>query len=158
MTRTTPIAADAIDLESGSNYPEPFKSQMGPSHWRCLGEAFGLTQFGFNLETLMPGAMSSLRHWHTLSEELIYVTQGELLLRTNDGEFTLTPGMCMGFKAGDKNAHHLINRSHAPAHFVVVGTRVPGDKAFYPDVDFTWFNTESGTIAAHKDGRPYPTE
>jgi uncharacterized cupin superfamily protein len=131
---------------------------MGQASWRALGDHFGITQFGFNLETLQPGAQSSVRHWHTLSDEFIYVVQGELVLRSNDGECVLSPGMCVGFKAGDRNAHHLVNRSAAEARFIVVGTRVPGDTAFYPDDDLAWFRTEAGRAAVHKDGTPYSRE
>lgn len=123
--------------------------------WRSLGDHFGLTQFGVNLETLAPGAQSSVRHWHTLADEFVYMVQGELVLRTNDGEFALKPGMFVGFKAGDKNAHHLVNRSSAEATFLVVGARVPGDVPLYPDDDLAVFNTEGGRIAVHKDGTPY---
>lgn len=139
----------------GSGYPEPFFSRMGEGDWRRLGDAFGLTQFGFNLETLKPGAESALRHWHTLADELVYMLEGELVLITDDGETTMTPGMCVGFKAGVKNAHHLVNRSHAIARYLVIGTRVPGDNAFYPDDDLLWIETEHGTYPARKDGTPY---
>jgi uncharacterized cupin superfamily protein len=150
-----PIRSIEVTEQSGSSYPEPFRSRMGGSSWRVLGELFKLTQFGFNLETLEPGAQSALRHWHTLSDELIYVIEGELVLITNDGESFMTPGMCAGFKAGDNNAHHLVNRSKLPARFIVVGARVAGDTAFYPDDDLAWLHTETKRIAVHKDGRPY---
>ena len=156
MPETRPIAALDVHAQSGSSYPEPFASRMGDGTWRALGDSFGLTQFGFNLESLEPGAQSSLRHWHTLSDEFVYMLEGELIVRLNDGEFPLRPGMCIGFKAGESNAHHLVNRSTQRARFIVVGTRVPGDTGFYPDDDFAWFRTEKGRFKVHKDGTPYP--
>ena len=152
----SPIAALEVSAKSGSTYPEPFRSRMGHGTWRALGDPFGLTQFGINLETLEPGAQSALRHWHTLSDEFVYMLEGELVVRVNDGEFPLRPGMCIGFKAGDPNGHHLVNRSDRQAKFIVVGSRVPGDTGFYPDDDLAWFRTEKGRIAVHKDGTPYP--
>lgn len=128
---------------------------MGAAEWRGLGDQFGLTQFGVSHETLAPAAESSVRHWHTLCDEFILVTEGQLVLRTDDGEFTLEPGMCIGFKAGERNAHHLINRSASQAKFVVVGSRIPGDSAFYPDDDLAIFYTEEGRTWVHKDGRRY---
>ena len=156
MPETHPIAALDVHPQSGSSYPEPFASRMGDGTWRALGDSFGLTQFGFNLETLEPGAQSSLRHWHTLSDELVYMLEGELVVRLNDGEFALRPGMCIGFKGGQPNAHHLVNRSTRRARFIVVGSPVPGDTGFYPDDDFAWFRTEKGRFRVHKDGTPYP--
>ena len=48
-----PVQAADLVAQSGSNYPEPFASRMGQGDWRSLGDAFGLTQFGVNLETLL---------------------------------------------------------------------------------------------------------
>ena len=158
MTDRHPISSESVAAESGSSYPEPFRARMGQGEWRALGDPFGLTQFGINLETLEPGAQSSVRHWHTLSDEFVYMMEGELVLCTDDGEFAMRPGMCIGFRAGDRNAHHLVNRSAARARFLVVGTRVPGDTAFYPDDDLVWFRTEKGRFAVHKDGRPYDAD
>jgi uncharacterized cupin superfamily protein len=128
---------------------------MGVAAWRAVGDHFGLTQFGVSHETLAPGAQSSVRHWHTLSDECVVVTEGQLVLRTDDGEFVLEPGMCIGFKAGERNGHHLVNRSASQAKFIVVGSRVPGDTAFYPDDDLAIFNTGEARIWVHKDGRRY---
>jgi uncharacterized cupin superfamily protein len=150
-----PVHTTAIPPQSGSSYPEPFRSRMGEGSWQPLGDSFGLTQFGINLEVLEPGAQSALRHWHTLADELVYLLEGELVLITNEGEFVMTAGMCIGFKAGENNAHHLINRSDKAARMMVVGSRIPGDTAFYPDDDIAWFSTESKRLAVHKDGRPY---
>jgi uncharacterized cupin superfamily protein len=151
-----PFKANSVAAQSGSGYPEPFNSRMGDAEWRPLGDPFGLSKFGINLETLQPDAQSALRHWHTLDDEFVYMVKGELTLCNNDGEFLLTEGMCVGFKAGDDNAHHLVNRSSSEARFLVMGSRTPGDRAFYPDDDLAWFYAENGSHAAHKDGSPYP--
>lgn len=155
MKTRAPIEAGAVAPQSGCSYPEPFKSRMGEMSWRPLGDEFGLSQFGISLETLGPGAESALRHWHTLDDEFVYVISGEIVLRNDDGEFPMTKGMCVGFKAGDKNAHHLVNRSTSDAQYLILGSRVPGDGCFYPDDDLAWFPSESGETAAHKDGTPY---
>jgi uncharacterized cupin superfamily protein len=155
MPQRTPVFAATLPAESGSGYPEPLATRMGATAWRVLGDPFGITQFGASLETLQPGAQSSVRHWHTLADEWVYMIEGELLLCTNDGEFALTPGQCMGFAAGDKNAHQLVNHSAQAATFLVVGSRVKGDLPHYPDDDLAVFNTDSGRIFVHKDGTPY---
>jgi uncharacterized cupin superfamily protein len=156
MTNQTPISPQDIPANAGSSYPEPLNSRMGQADWRALGDHFGLTQFGLNYETLQPGAESAARHWHTLADEFIYMLEGELVLHTDAGETALSPGMCIGFKAADPNGHHLVNRSSAQARFLVVGARIPGDNAFYPDDDLAWMPTPDGKIAVHKDGSPYP--
>jgi len=139
----------------GSGYPEPFRSRMGDRAKKKLGDACGLSKFGVNLVTLGPGGQSALRHWHTLEDEFVYVLAGEVVLISDAGEQILQKGMCAGYPAGKRDAHHFVNRSAAVAQYLEVGSRIDGDNAFYPDDDLLWVETEGGTIAAHKDGRHY---
>jgi uncharacterized cupin superfamily protein len=146
----------AVPEVRGSGYPEPFRSRMGDRGKRRLGDACGLTQFGVNLVTLGPGGQSALRHWHTLEDEFVYVLEGEIVLVTDAGEQTLHAGMCAGYPAGSRDAHHFVNRSAAPVRYLEIGTRVKDDSATYPDDDLMWSDDGNGQYAAHKDGRRYP--
>ena len=153
---TLPALDPAFVAETRAvGYPEPYRSRMGDRAKRRLGEALGLTGVGVNLVTLAPGGQSALRHWHTLEDEFVYLLEGELVLVTNAGEQALVVGMCAGYKAGVRDAHHLVNRSDRPARYLEVGTRVPGDNAFYPDDDLMWIEVDGEGRAAHKDGRRY---
>ena len=154
---TGSITIKDIPPETDNPYPEPFRSALGHAEWRSLGDRFGLTHFGVNHETLHPGAQSALRHWHSHSDEFVYVLQGQLWLITDEGEQLLTAGMCVGFKAGDCNGHHLHNRSSEIAAFLVVGSRSEDDAVVYPDDDFQWCcDPNSGHYyAAKKDGTAY---
>jgi uncharacterized cupin superfamily protein len=71
-------ARDAKDIPavSVSGYPEPFRSKVLPREVRRLGDAFGLTQIGASLVTMLPGKESSMRHTHTHEDELIYMLDG----------------------------------------------------------------------------------
>src|SRR2546428_14142111 len=119
MTLRNP-ALDPATLapRSSSGYPEPFRSRVLPREKRALGDALGLTQIGVNLTTLMPGKESSMRHWHTAEDELVFVIEGEVILRTDEGEQTLTAGHCCAFAAGAKDGHQLVNRSGKPARYL----------------------------------------
>ena len=56
------------------------------------------------------------------------------MLIDDNGEHALGPGDCVGFPAGEPIAHHLVNRSSAPARFLAVGTRKRGEERIhYPD-------------------------
>lgn len=138
-----------------SNYPEPFFSRMAGRTKRPLGDLFGLTNFGVNLTTLAPGAMSALLHRHTTQDEFVYVLEGDLVLVTEDGETPMKPGDCAGFaKAG--TAHHLVNRSGQPATYLEIGDRSPGDSASYPQDDLVAVLQADRTWAfTRKDGTPY---
>lgn len=148
-------AADVPPRTKRSNYPEPFFSRMAGRTKRPLGDLFGLTNFGVNLTTLAPGAMSALLHRHTTQDEFVYVLEGELVLVTEDGETPMKPGDCAGFaKAGA--AHHLVNRSAAPATYLEIGDRTPGDSASYPKDDLVAVLQPDRTWAfTRKDGTPY---
>ncbi len=148
-------AADVPPRTKPSNYPEPFFSRMAGRTKRPLGDLFGLTNFGVNLTTLAPGAMSALLHRHTTQDEFVYVLEGELVLVTDDGETPLKPGDCAGFPKGGV-AHQLVNRSDAPASYLEIGDRSPGDSASYPRDDLVAILQPGGTWAfTHKDGTPY---
>jgi uncharacterized cupin superfamily protein len=153
----SPIALKAIDAPARmklSNYPEPFASRMKGRTKRPLGDLFGLSNFGVNLTTLAPGAVSALQHRHTLQDEFVYVLEGEAVLVTGDIETILTPGMCAGFKASGVS-HHLENRSDAPVLYLEIGDRTKGDTATYPADDLVAVAGPNGWVFQHKDGSSY---
>src|SRR5260221_13690632 len=129
------IAPTDLPLHTGTFYPPPYDQPCRARERRKLGDAAGLTQFGVNLLRLPPGAWSSQRHWHTGGDEFIYVLSGEVVLVTDGEEEVLRAGDSAGFRAGDTNGHCLQNRSGEDARVLEIGTRVPGDSAFYPDID-----------------------
>ena len=139
-------------------YPEPYRSRVLPREKRALGDAVGLTRIGINHTTLPPGKESSMRHWHTREEELVFVLSGELVLRTDAGEQTLTAGTCAGFPASQDgrsgDGHQLINRGMVPAVFLEISNREAGDAAFYPDVDLHYNGAGASPLFTRKDGSP----
>jgi uncharacterized cupin superfamily protein len=150
------VARD-LPVHGASGYPEPFRSRVLPRQKRMLGDAFGLGGFGVNLTTLAPGKESSMRHWHSHEDELVYVLEGELVLVTDAGEETLNAGMVVGFRAGEANGHHLVNRSDGPAVYLEIGGRDTRDVASYPDVDLHCEALPDGRHRfSRKDGSPYP--
>jgi uncharacterized cupin superfamily protein len=104
------LALDASPRVKPSNYPVPFRSLMAGRVKRSLGDLFGLTNFGVNITTVEPGAVSALRHSHSKQDEFVCVVSGTLILHADEGETELSSGMCSGFKAGSKTAHRLLNR------------------------------------------------
>lgn len=158
MPLTRPaLDPQAIPPRNASGYPEPYRSRVLPREKRALGDALGLTKIGVNLTTLMPGKESSMRHHHTLEDELVFVLEGEVVLRTEAGEQVLTAGTCAGFPAGSTDGHHLINRSDRPARYLEISNRDLDDIAAYsdPDVDLAYRHTPAGGQFTRKDGTPY---
>lgn len=152
-------AIDPVDIQprSSSGYPEPFRSRVLPREKRSLSHALELTKIGVNLTTLLPGKESSMRHFHTHEDELVFVVEGEVVLRTDEGEQLLTAGTCAGFPAGSKNGHQLVNKSRRPARYLEISNRDPADSANYSDVDLSYRKGPDGSpVFGHKDGTPYP--
>jgi uncharacterized cupin superfamily protein len=148
-----------IDLEAaptrmGTAYPPPFDAPCKDRRRWKLGDAAGLTQFGVNLLRLGPGVWSSQRHWHSAEDEFVYVLEGEVVLVTDAGEEVLRAGDCAGFPFGDRDGHHLQNRSGREAMILEVGSRKPGEDAVdYPDIDLKLDKGVKDYL--HKDGTPY---
>ena len=145
-----------LPARTGSGYPEPFRKAVAGRVKRALADPCGLTQFGANLVELPPGCWSSQRHWHSHEDELVYVVSGELTLVTDAGEQRLGAGMVAGFPAGERDGHHLINRSDQPATYIEIGTRIAEDGAVYSDIDMELRpRPEGGHVFVHKNGEPY---
>jgi uncharacterized cupin superfamily protein len=139
----------------GTLYPAPFDRPRRSRQRIKLGDAAGLTQFGVNLLKLPPGAWSSQRHWHTDSDEFVYVLSGEVVLVTDGSEELLLAGDAAGFKAGDPNGHCLQNRSSREATVLEVGTRPEKDVGFYSDIDMMAPAAGTPAIYTRRDGTPY---
>jgi uncharacterized cupin superfamily protein len=155
MPRRPALDPATVTARTGSLYPEPFRSRVLPREKRALGDALGLTKIGVNLTTLMPGKESSMRHYHTHEDEMVFVVEGEVVLVTDGGEQVLAAGTCAAFPAGSTDGHHVVNRSDRPARYLEISNRDPEDSAGYSDVDLA-MRREAGTyIFTRKDGTPY---
>lgn len=150
------VEATAVPPRRGAVFvPEPFRSRLAGRVKHPLGDAFGLTAFGVNLLRLAPGDVSSLHHRHTAQDELVYVVAGHPTVVTDDGEVTLSPGMCAGFRAGGP-AHHLENRAAEEALLLEVGDRATGDDVVFPREDLVMVTGADGKRRfTHRDGTPY---
>ena len=148
------IDAATLTAVVGTLYPPPFDAPCRSRERTRLRDAAGLTQFGVNLLRLPPGAWSSQRHWHTSGDEFVYVLSGEVVLLTDGGE-VLRTGDAAGFTAQDANGHCLQNRSDCEVRVLEIGTRVPGDTAYYSDIDMVAPADGKPAVYIHRDGTPY---
>lgn len=149
------IDRSTVPVKTGSIYPAPYAAMMAGRSSLRLGDAGGLTQFGVNLVTLAPGALSSLRHWHLAEDEFVMVTDGECTLIEDAGETVMRAGDCAAFPASTPDGHQFINRSDVPASFLIIGSKAKREVATYSDVDLV-LTVEDGTATfTHRDGAPY---
>jgi len=154
----TLIRKDSVEKHGGtSSYPPPYNESATLYEAVELGDAAGLTQFGVGIETLLPGGISSQRHWHENEDEFLYMLSGEAVLVENDGEHLIHAGDAVGWKAGVENGHHLINRSDKSAVFLIMGSRAKSDGVHYPDIDLHYSRKDGVRQYSHKNGTPYAT-
>lgn len=146
---------DTIPQTNATGYPDPFDKPVQGRWYRRLAPVAGLTKMGVSHVTLKPGAWSSQRHWHLIEDEFVVMLAGEAVLIDDSGERVMRPGDCAAFAAGERNGHHLQNRSQADCVFIAVsaGDRA-ADRGEYPDIDMC-FSPEG---YARKDGTPYPAK
>lgn len=156
LPRSPALDPATVPATGRSGYPtEELQAPLTGRSRRALGDARKLMNFGVNLTELAPGAWSSQRHWHTRQDEFVYVLEGEVTLITNAGEQVLTPGMCVGFPAGEADGHHLINRGSVPARFLEVGDRLQGDAGHYSEVDLAARSGRTPYVFTRRDGSAY---
>jgi uncharacterized cupin superfamily protein len=139
-------------------YPAKFAAVIAGREKQRLGDAAGLTQFGVNITRIKPGSASALRHWHEQEDEFIYMLEGELVLRENDGESMLRPGDAAGFKAGSGIGHCLINRGSRDAVYLEIGTRAASERVHYSDVDMVMERDSGGRRYRSRSGAPIEQE
>jgi uncharacterized cupin superfamily protein len=146
------IDLQSIAATSRTTYPEPYAGQMTKRHYRRLGPAAGLSDFGVSHVRLDPGGISSQRHWHEGEDEFLVMIAGEAVLVEEGRETILVAGDCAAFPKGVPDGHHLVNRGAAECIFIVVGRPAQSD-CHYPDIDLHLDSAIGGY--RHKDGRPY---
>lgn len=144
-----------VPVKTGSIYPAPYDALVAGRSSLRLGDAGGLTQFGVNLVTLEPGAMSSMRHWHLAEDEFVMVTEGSCTMVTDEGAVEMGPGDCAAFPANSPDGHHFLNRTDKPARFLVVGSKAKREVATYSDVDLMVTMEGGKATFTYKDGAPF---
>lgn len=148
------IDRTAAPVVRGSDYPAPHDAEFAERVRVKLGDAAGLTQFGVNETVLPPGARSSLRHWHEIEDEMVFVIEGALTLIDDTGETEIAAGEAAGFPGGDANAHHFENRGAAVARYLEIGTRPARDRCRYADVDLVCVDRDGESWFERRDGSP----
>ena len=99
-----------------------------------VSRAVGSEATAMYVYDLAPGQSSCPYHYE-YEEEWLLVVDGDVVVRTPDGERTVARGDIVCFPAGPGGAHKIMNRSESPARVMVFSSsRVP-TVSVYPDSD-----------------------
>ena len=136
----------------GGSAPVAHHNPPWPARIDHMARAGGMTGLGMNIVTLDPGQRTSERHWHSHSDEALFVLYGHLTVIEDDGPHLLSPGDSAIWPAGTPNAHTVENRSDVPARFLITGTNPREDTVHYPDLGQTRHVTPEGWRLLDADG------
>jgi uncharacterized cupin superfamily protein len=99
-----------------------------------LTELVGAVATGLGLYEIAPGNASWPYHFEIAEEEWLIVIEGELTLRTPEGETVLRAGDAAAFPAGAAGAHAVRNHTDARVRYAMPSTRARyGGATIYPD-------------------------
>jgi mannose-6-phosphate isomerase-like protein (cupin superfamily) len=107
-----PMPTQTISTKSAEHY-----KWGGPQGTACDGWHLVRTPELSIIEELMPPGATEARHSHVHARQFFYVLEGELTMEVDHHSFVLCPGEGLEISPGQK--HQAINRSTAPARFLV---------------------------------------
>ena len=110
----------------------PAGSPFGGQRQR-VGGAVGAAKLGYSVFSVPPGKAAFPFHTHYTNEEMIYIFEGEGLLRMGAEEARVAPGMFIALPAGEEKPHQLINTGARELKYLCVSTMVYPDITDYPD-------------------------
>ncbi len=100
-----------------------------------LSSVVDADELGCSLYELPPGMRSWPYHYHTANEEALYVLSGTGLLRTADGEASLTDGDFVTLPADVSGGHRIVNDSEESLRYLMVSTMNEPDITVYPEME-----------------------
>ena len=123
--------------------------------YRRIGPLVGAVETTVNLILLERGQAVCPYHYE-YAEEWLLVLEGEVVVRTPEGEETAVRGDLVCFPAGPDGAHKVSNDSGAPARVVMFSNSRRPAIAVYPDSDkIAAFppNSDDRVILRREDGK-----
>jgi uncharacterized cupin superfamily protein len=99
-----------------------------------VGEAIGGAALAVKVYELPPGQSVCPYHYE-YEEEWLLVLEGDVEVRTPEGQETLARGEIVSFPAGPQGAHKATNRSQTMARIMMFSSAREPAVAVYPDSD-----------------------
>jgi uncharacterized cupin superfamily protein len=110
----------------------PQDSAFGGMRQR-LGAALGAHKLGYSFFIVPPGKAAFPYHTHTGNEEMIYILDGDAVLRHGKDEIGVRSGTVIACPPGPDFPHQLINIGNKDLRYLVVSTMEYPDISEYPD-------------------------
>jgi uncharacterized cupin superfamily protein len=120
----------SADLQRDEDDPAGYEAD-----YLGIGPLIGATKIGATIYELGPGQSNSPYHYEYGDEEWLLVLDGQVTVRTPDGEHEVDAGEVVCFPDGPEGAHKLTNRSEQPVRLLMLSTKNNPAVAVYPDSD-----------------------
>lgn len=124
VIRLSEVSSETIKVPEGSSF--------GGVRQR-VGAAIGAKKLGYSFFTVPPGKAAFPFHLHHTNEEMIYILEGEAILRLGKEEIAVSAGTFIACPPGQDYPHQLINTSKKELRYLVVSTMEYPEIAEYPD-------------------------
>ncbi|GAA6200610.1 cupin domain-containing protein [Aquicoccus sp. SU-CL01552] len=98
---------------------------------KSLGDAAGLSGFGFHIIEVEPGHDTTEHHMHYFEDECVYVLSGRATAYHGDEAVEIKAGDFLGYRKGGV-AHSITNTGTETLRCIVVGERLAHDVGDYP--------------------------
>lgn len=121
-------------MERPNVYADTFTIERGSLRGEPVARKAGAELLGGTVYELPPGADGAPLHIHHGMEELLVVIDGTPTLRTLEGERELVRGEVVAFPRGRRGAHTVVNRSEAPARYLMLSTKTTPEIVEYPEL------------------------
>lgn len=117
---------DGMEGLSKTHFLNPNAKRINKS----LGDAAGLTGFGFHIIEVEPGHETTEHHRHHVEDECVYVLAGRATAYLGDEAVEIKAGDFLGYRKGGL-PHSIENTGSEVFRCIVVGERLPHDVADY---------------------------
>ena len=128
-----PCVVHVADMR-GEKRPRHLPADGVSSEVRAISDAAGLTRMGVGLRSVVPGFASTHRHFHTVTEEWLYVLSGSGEVRIGPHRVGVHPGHFVGFPPGPCPHHCLATRGEPLVILEGGERRRDEDSCWYPDL------------------------
>lgn len=110
----------------------PGGSRFGGMRQR-VGIRLGAKKLGYSFFIVSPGYAAFPYHAHSGNEEMIYITEGEGILRLGAEQLPVSAGTFVACPPGPDYPHQLINTGTKELRYLVVSSMDYPDISVYPD-------------------------
>jgi len=98
-----------------------------------VGAQIGAQKLGYSFFNVPPGKAAFPYHTHSGNEEMIYIIDGEAILRLGKEELPVAAGTVIACPPGAEYPHQLVNTGNKKLRYLVVSTMEFPDICEYPD-------------------------